>query len=170
MRCRFATAPDVNGAEMPTDAGFRDFEYYLLFIFLFPVSALDIKHKQIPAVLISAAIVVFIFLGVTRDGVPDYQIYTACVIGYSYIYFLHVFSKGKIGLGDAKISALIALVLGLKLWIWALIFASMLGIMYGAVSVRLKKLELDSKIPYAPFLTLGCYLVLLLKNLRVYLI
>jgi prepilin signal peptidase PulO-like enzyme (type II secretory pathway) len=118
--------------------------------------------------LISVALIVFIFLGNIQDKVPDYQIYARCVIGYSYIYILCVLSKGKIGLGDAMISALIALVLGLKSWIWALIFASMFGIIYGAVLMKCKMLTIDSKIPYAPFLTLGCCLVLLLRNLLIF--
>jgi leader peptidase (prepilin peptidase) / N-methyltransferase len=148
---------------MPLDARLIEFEYLLLFVFLFPVSILDIKYRRIPSTLVSVGIVVFIFLGVTQDEVPDYRIYARCVIGYMYVYVLFAVSKGKIGLGDAKISALIALVLGLKLWIWMFIFASMFGIMYGSVFVKLKMLDMDSRIPYVPFLTLGCCLVLLLK-------
>ena len=139
-----------------------EFEYYLLFVFLFPALVLDIKYKQIPGMLISVAIVVFIFLGVMQDKLPDYLVYINFFIGYAYIYVLFVVSKGKIGLGDAKISALIALVLGLKLWIWALLFASMFGIIYGTIFIKLKLLNVDSKIPFAPFLSLGCYLSLFL--------
>ena len=139
-----------------------EFEYYLLFVILFPALVLDIKYKQIPGMLISVAIVVFIFLGVMQDKLPDYLVYINFFIGYAYIYVLFVVSKGKIGLGDAKISALIALVLGLKLWIWALLFASMFGIIYGTIFIKLKLLNVDSKIPFAPFLSLGCYLSLFL--------
>jgi leader peptidase (prepilin peptidase) / N-methyltransferase len=154
----------MKGAEMPLDASFTDFEYSLLFVFLYPVSIHDIKYRRIPPMLMGVAVVLFIFLGVTRDKAPDYMIYARIVIGYAYIYALFIISKGKIGMGDAKVSALIALALGFKLWIWTFIFASMFGIMYGSVFVKLELLEMDSKIPYVPFLTLGCYLVLLLKN------
>jgi leader peptidase (prepilin peptidase) / N-methyltransferase len=139
-----------------------EFEYYLLFVILFPALVLDIKYKQIPGMLISVAIVVFIFIGVMQDRLPDYLVYINCFIGYAYIYVLFVVSKGKIGLGDAKISALIALVLGLKLWVWALLFASMFGIIYGTIFIKLKILNVYSKIPFAPFLSLGCYLSLFL--------
>jgi leader peptidase (prepilin peptidase) / N-methyltransferase len=139
-----------------------EFEYYLLFVILFPALVLDIKYKQIPGMLVSAAIVVFILLGVIQDKVPDYLVYVNCFIGYTYVYVLFVISKGKIGLGDAKLSALIALALGLKLWVWALMFASMFGIIYGAIFIKLKILTVNSKIPFAPFLSLGCYLSLFL--------
>lgn len=112
----------------------------------------------------SVGIVVFFFIHAVRNRQPDFAAYVSCFAGYIYIYILFAFSRGKIGLGDATISALIASAVGLELWIWTLLLASLFGLAYGSVSIAVRYETSDGKIPFAPFLSLGCYITLLLKN------
>ena len=78
-----------------------------------------------------------------------------CTIGFVFIFALWFFSRGKIGLGDAKLSALIALVLGLNGWIAAIFIASASGLVLGLVLIKLGKLEKKEAIPFGPFMAFG---------------
>ncbi len=65
-------------------------------------------------------------------------------IGFVFIFALWFFSRGKIGLGDAKLSALIALVLGLNGWIAAIFIASASGLVLGLALIKLGKFRTRS--------------------------
>ncbi|HEB31967.1 MAG TPA: prepilin peptidase [Spirochaetes bacterium] len=83
-------------------------------------------------------------------------------IGFVFIFVLWFFSRGKIGLGDAKLSALIALILGLNGWIAAIFIASASGLVLGLALIKLGKLEKKEAIPFGPFLAFGAILAFLL--------
>jgi leader peptidase (prepilin peptidase)/N-methyltransferase len=76
-------------------------------------------------------------------------------VGFVFIFILWIFSRGKIGLGDAKLSALIAVVLGLNGWIAAIFIASTSGLVAGLALVKMGKIEKKEPIPFGPFLALG---------------
>ena len=88
-----------------------------------------------------------------------------CIIGFTFIFVLWFIFKGKIGLGDAKLSALLALVLDLNGWIIALFIASSTGLIYGVIWIKLRKKSRKEKIPFGPFLALGGISALLLQIL-----
>ena len=91
----------------------------------------------------------------TDDGAPKGK----HVIGFE------VCTSDECGLGDAKLSALIAVVLGLNKWIIAVFIASASGLILGLILIKLGKIDKKTRIPFGPFLAFGAVLSFLLKNL-----
>ena len=86
------------------------------------------------------------------------------VIGFIFIWLFWLISKGKIGRGDAKLSALISLFLGLWGWLLAIFVASFFGLLFVLIKVRCGKMTVKEGIPFAPFLILGGIASFFLKN------
>jgi leader peptidase (prepilin peptidase)/N-methyltransferase len=74
------------------------------------------------------------------------------------LFFLSIvlISKEKwMGIGDAKLGALIGIFLGWPKIIPALFFSFFVGSIFGIFLIILKKKSLKSEIPFAPFLVSG---------------
>jgi len=90
------------------------------------------------------------------------------VIGYGlirmvdYIYFKVKKQRG-IGQGDAKLLAAIGAILGWQAIFPILFFASILGLMFGLVMMKIQNLKLQTPIPFGPFLSLFASLFILAK-------
>lgn len=75
-------------------------------------------------------------------------------IAFSLFYALVFFSKETwMGMGDAWLALIIGLVLGWKLLLPALTLAFGVGALVGLVLIALKKKEMQSRIPFGPFLS-----------------
>ena len=88
------------------------------------------------------------------------EILSATFIGGGIFWLLFQFSKGKwIGGGDVKIGFLIGMLSGTPVnAILLLFFASLLGTLYSApLLMKDKKSKSSLKIPFGPFLLIGCY-------------
>ena len=85
--------------------------------------------------------------------------------GFLFIFVLWFFSRGKIGLGDAKLSAFMAVVLGFIGWITAIFFASLTGLIFGLILIKLGKIDKKERIPFGPFLASGAILSFLIKDI-----
>ncbi|MBN2443097.1 MAG: prepilin peptidase [Spirochaetales bacterium] len=131
--------------------------------FLIPIVYHDIRRKRIPDVYtitgcLSLLLIRFLFF-------QNYFIFIDGAIGYIFIWLLWYFTDDKIGLGDAKLSGLIALGLGLIGWCIALFWASFTGVIVGSVLIALKKLKKEESIPFAPFFALGGIISFFTKDL-----
>ena len=76
-------------------------------------------------------------------------------MGFVFIWIVWYVSRGKIGLGDAKLSGLIALFLGLSGWILALLLASLAGLAWAGIRIGRGEMTKKDRIPFAPFLGAG---------------
>jgi leader peptidase (prepilin peptidase)/N-methyltransferase len=133
----------------------RWIELLVLMGFLVPISIEDIRFRRIPDALVLPAIGVFVLKRVVYGEDQVYLLLLYGSLGFVFILFLNILYKGKIGLGDGKLSALFAIVLGLKGWLLVLFIASSVGLIYGVLRMKLGGMKREEKIPYAPFLTLG---------------
>jgi Flp pilus assembly protein protease CpaA len=140
---------------------------HLLWVAVFvQIVGFDLKHRLILNRVTYPAIVVALALSTVSPGLTIWRSLAGAVgIG---LFFLiqNVVSRGSIGLGDAKLGALIGAVCGIGLdlnhigAVYAVIYAVFLG---GAVAVLLLVLRLRSlkdPIPYGPFLCAGASLIL----------
>jgi len=84
-------------------------------------------------------------------------------VGFSFIWLFFMFSKGRIGLGDAKLSAFISIIVGVWAWALAIFFASFSGLLFILVMIKLQKVTKEESIPFAPFLVFGGVISFLLK-------
>jgi leader peptidase (prepilin peptidase) / N-methyltransferase len=134
------------------------FRLPLFLLFAVPISIFDIHEFRIPDVLTKSGIALFLLL---RFLVPGGSILTAaveCAAGFTAFWLIHRFTKGRMGLGDAKYSALIAAAVGMASWFLALFIASVAGILFALALMSMRKADRQTRIPFAPFLSLGAAL------------
>ncbi|MBN2736568.1 MAG: prepilin peptidase [Spirochaetales bacterium] len=136
-----------------TFADWLSFGVFLLFSV--PIIIHDLKEQQIPDIyLILCTVTLLVFRWfISKDSSLFFLLHM--FIGFLLIFVLWYFSHGKIGLGDAKLSAVIALFLGFEGWLFSMILASLLGSMAGAILLFKKKLKENEGIPFAPFMIIG---------------
>jgi prepilin signal peptidase PulO-like enzyme (type II secretory pathway) len=130
---------------------------------LAPIFYYDIRERRIPDVLTFSGIAALLAcrLAAGRFSAVDLA---AGLVGFGAIGAFWLFSRGRIGLGDAKLSALLALLLGLWGWILAVFLASFTGILCCLVMMALGRMSGRESIPFAPFLILGAAASFFLKD------
>jgi leader peptidase (prepilin peptidase)/N-methyltransferase len=127
----------------------------------------DLKHRLILDRITYPAIVVAVVLSAVTPGLSFTRSLTGGVVIGGFFLLFHLLSRRGIGLGDAKLGALIGAVTGLGLdsashlqAIYAVTGGIFLG---GAVALLLlvtRVRSLKDPIPYGPFLCAGAVLVL----------
>ncbi len=138
-----------------------------------PASIIDVKYRIIPdwCVISGSVILFFLRLYISRDVL---LIISLDMFSGPFIFMMiRLISRGKLGMGDVKFSALMGLFLGFPGWFAALSAASFLGLLFAAAGCIAGALNKTSRIPFAPFLTagsIGVYLLtpLILRNTAVY--
>ena len=127
-------------------------EYILFIILLIPVIYYDIKEKHIPDFFILLGIVVLFSFKIIVYKAFSFLLLFNPVIGFCIIWIIWYFSKGKIGLGDAMLSAYLAMATGLIGLLTTLLLASLSGIIFFLTMTVFKRLTLRESIPFGPFL------------------
>lgn len=145
----------------------RGLAIHLLWIAVFvQIVGFDLKHRLILNRVTYPAVAVALALSVVSPGLTIFSSLGGCVVILLFFVFQNVISRGSIGLGDAKLGALVGAVAGISLdynhigAVYAVIYAIFLG---GAVAVLLLILRLrrlKDPIPYGPFLCAGAALIL----------
>ena len=130
--------------------------------FLASILYYDIKEKKIPDLLTFSGMLAILIVRLLQGSFSPWCLIDAFV-GFSLIWLFFIFSKGRIGLGDAKLSAFIAIIVGVWAWVLAIFFASFSGLLFMLVMIKLKKVTKKESIPFAPFLVLGGVISVLLK-------
>ncbi len=133
----------------------NDIEFTAFVVFAIPIMYYDIKEKRIPDILLCLCFIVILVIRVLITKNFSFWNLLETLIGFTFIWLFWLFSKGKIGLGDAKFSALICLLLGLWGWILAIFLASFSGLLVAFIRIRFGKMAEKEAIPFAPFLSLG---------------
>ena len=146
------------------------FVYYAFLCALFIASVIDLEHRLIPdEISISGAVI-----GVGLAFIPNSKITPLNAIigagaGFLVIFLVaelyYIFTKREgMGLGDAKLLAMIGAFLGWRS-LWLVIFlGSLLGIIFGLVAILMKGEGRFYKIPFGPFLALGTFVSLYLSE------
>ncbi|MDC7220187.1 MAG: A24 family peptidase [Spirochaetales bacterium] len=130
----------------------------LLIFFAAPLSYYDFKYNRIPNLLSLGSwlsgLVVSFFL--KELPLQNYLLGSAmALISYLLIYLL---SSKKLGWGDIKLSLFLGGIGGWAGWLITNFIASLTGIIYYLLIVRLGKSDIKTPIPFAPFLCLGALL------------
>lgn len=143
--------------------------YGLLCSLLIVITVYDLKHKIIPDILslvfgIFAFIGIFIFdhgyLSLHWPSLSDFLAGFVLSVPFALLWLL---SRGKwMGLGDGKLLVGLGFMLGMLGVLSAVIFAFWAGGIIGIfLLIFSKKYGRKSEVPFAPFLVLGAFLVLL---------
>jgi leader peptidase (prepilin peptidase)/N-methyltransferase len=130
---------------------------------LLVISIVDIKTRKIPDLLVLGGFVIFFCTKIFLNKDLSFWLILDTAVGFLSIFCLWLLTKGGIGLGDAKLSALLGFLLGIYHWVIALLVASVTGLLVCAVLLILKKIERKQGIPFAPFLAIGGIVSYVLK-------
>ncbi|MFW6288337.1 MAG: prepilin peptidase [Spirochaetota bacterium] len=117
-----------------------------------PIAVVDIRHRRIPdTVVLPAILAVVVARFLLGHGVV--VILFDLLLGGSAFFVVRLLTRGMLGWGDVKYSALMCVAIGPWGWFVALALSCVAaGGWYGWLAVRGRALE---AIPFAPFLVIG---------------
>lgn len=69
--------------------------------------------------------------------------------------------KEAMGLGDVKLMAMVGALLGWKTALFSIMMASIIGSVVGVLFILMKRLKMESRIPFGPFLSLGTFIFMM---------
>ena len=127
----------------------------LLILVTVPVTIIDLRYKKIPDVITYPGIILLLIIKTAVYRVPIYSSVILLVAGFVPFFLIWYFTKGKMGLGDAKLSAFLCLVLGLEGWFLMVFISSSTALIFALYMLWRKKIDRNARIPYGPFLSLG---------------
>ncbi len=139
-------------------------EVCLLLMFAIPITVTDIRQYRIPDVLTATGILFFAAFNLARGEASIGSLALSCGLGFGLFWLIHLVSRGKMGMGDAKYSALLAVAAGTLPWLVGLFIASLAGLAFAGVAIGLFHRDRRAPIPFAPFLTLGAVLAIVFRG------
>lgn len=132
--------------------------YVVMVSLLIIVTVSDIEYKIVPDVVLLTFLPILFVLRMLYPMTVWYEHVLGAILGFAFMYFIAWYGKKRfkrdaLGGGDIKLYFLIGLFLGMQLVFLSLFFASILGIIFGKVTM--KKIN---PIPFVPFIFGGVLL------------
>lgn len=131
------------------------------------LAAVDLKTMRIPNRIVlpaTAAAVLLAFIGGFEVGLKSFF---SALVAYLLFVVLNLLSRGQVGMGDAKLGALLGAGLGLFGWN-ALMLGVSLGFVFGGIAALLKLIaargkNLRASFAYGPYLVAGALAVIVVS-------
>jgi prepilin signal peptidase PulO-like enzyme (type II secretory pathway) len=123
--------------------------------FFLLVAIIDLKYRLVLNVLVYPAMAVTLLFHSMPPGWDTLITLLGGMFGLAPFLLMAWLRPGELGAGDVKLAALIGLVVGFPLVVYALIVAVLAGGITTLVLLLTRRWNLESHIPYAPFLCLG---------------
>ena len=137
------------------------------------LGAVDLVHHRLPDALTLPAIpITLVLIGVTEFAAPATGnvltgLIVAGVLGGAF-WALSAISPRAMGRGDVKLVPSLALMTGyvsVAAGVLAVVIAFVLGALVALLGLLVRRLSLNSAIPFGPYLLAGCWLVLVFPEL-----
>ncbi|TLY40078.1 MAG: prepilin peptidase, partial [Nitrospirae bacterium] len=134
--------------------------YAVLFSALLVITYIDLSHQIIPNVITLPGITLGLLCAATILPVKLLDSVLGALLGYGIPWGLanaYLLLRGRqgMGLGDAKLLAMIGAFLGWKPMLLTVMVGSAVGSVVGLVLIALKRVRRDQYLPFGPFLALG---------------
>ncbi len=130
--------------------------YTVLFTFLSVIFFYDLLYKEIPDRFSIPAIIIAIIMAVITGTPTILSIGIALLIIVLFFGGQIVISRGAwLGGGDLRLGVLMAVILGWKVMILALILSYIIGAVLSLILIATKKANRKTAIPFGPFLIIG---------------
>ncbi|NOY09346.1 MAG: hypothetical protein GXP33_10960 [Spirochaetes bacterium] len=123
----------------------------------------DIKERIIPDICIIAGILALISVRIFIEKTFTFRIFMDLFAGFSVFWLLRIFSKGKLGMGDVKLSAFLAMLLGIPVWIFSMMIASLSGTILFLAMLIAGRIGKRDSIAFAPFISFGAIIGFFLR-------
>ncbi len=145
---------------------------YLLIIscLLIIIFVYDLKHYIIPdKIVYSAILIVFLYQIIFNlpparlcfQSANFYSSFLTAFLAAGFFFLIWLISRGKwMGFGDVKLSFLIGLFLGFPQVVVSLFSAFFIGAIIGLILIIFRKKNLQSQVPFGPFLVTGTFIAL----------
>ncbi len=138
------------------DRLYEDVIYFFPFIIFSGVACVtDIRYRRIPDWIVLSAVITLSVFRIFLSDDSEGRILPDILAGPVIFMAVRLFTKGKLGMGDVKFSALMGVFNGFPEWFFATAIASFLGLLFAVAGLITGKLNKKSRIPFAPFLTAG---------------
>ena len=143
--------------------------YALLFSALLVITCIDLSHQIIPNVITLPGIALGLVSAATVLPVGLLDSVLGTVLGYGIPWGLanaYLLLRGRpgMGLGDAKLLAMIGAFLGWKPVLLTVMVGATVGSVVGLVMIALKQVRRDQYLPFGPFLALGAIVSLFFQS------
>jgi leader peptidase (prepilin peptidase)/N-methyltransferase len=131
-------------------------------VFLLAVMVIDLEHRRVLNVMLAPAAGAALFVSLL-PGAPDLlQALLGGALGFGVFLLLGLLSRGAIGAGDIKLAGVIGLMVGYPSVVTALLVGVGLGGVVAAILLITRRAGRKSTMAYAPYLSAGAMIVLLL--------
>lgn len=119
----------------------------------------DLAYMLIPDKFLIAFGIPLLILRIIEPLEPWWDSYVGAVLGFSILLLIAIISKGGMGGGDIKLFLVIGLVLGSLHSLVVLGLASVIGLIFGIISLRLTKAGRKTPIPFGPSIAIAAVIV-----------
>ncbi|MHB9094399.1 MAG: prepilin peptidase [Eubacteriales bacterium] len=124
-------------------------------------SFIDIDYKIIPNRLVLTGLFLGTVIGAARADAGLAFIGLGFAAGFGLMFLVAVVSRGQMGLGDVKLSAVMGVFLGWKAVLVAIFFAFTGGALYGLFLMAVMGQSRKTAVPFGPFLAVAAVLSVL---------
>lgn len=136
--------------------------FWFYTVYFLTVLVIDLEHRRVLDVMSGPAALAALLLAGSR-GLPALgNAVLGGAIGLGLFSLAALLSRGKLGMGDVKLAAVIGLATGYPHVVPALFLGILLGGLASLVLLSAGRISLKSYIAYAPYLCLGALVVLFL--------
>lgn len=128
----------------------------ILFISLLVIITVsDIAYMLIPDKILLFFLIPLIILRVFSPLTPWWDSLVGAVVGFGLLLLIAVLSKGGMGGGDIKLFFVIGIVLGLVPTLVTLFLASIIGTVFGVITLKIAKKGRKTPIPFGPSIAIA---------------
>jgi leader peptidase (prepilin peptidase)/N-methyltransferase len=128
----------------------------LLFIsMLVIITVSDLAYMLIPDKILLFFLIPIIVSRIFSPLTPWWDSLVGAVVGFGLLFFIALVSKGGMGGGDIKLFFVIGLVLGTVNTLLTLFLASIIGTVFGIISLRIAKKGRKTPIPFGPSIAIA---------------
>ena len=135
--------------------------YATLMALLVALAAIDLRHRTLPNALTLPGLATGLLFAAAGWTVGLRAAVAGALVGALAVVALALASRGGVGMGDAKLLAMIGAYLGPWVAAGALVWGSLAGTIVGIGLVLARKVGLREPVPFGPFLALGALLAAL---------
>lgn len=126
---------------------------------LLVMTVIDLEHMVLPdkinAVGTAAGI---LFAALAWSEITVWQAVIGAIVGYGVVWFIHLLSRGGMGMGDAKFLAMVGTFMGFPAVLYTLFAASVTGLAIGGLLILMGRHRRGAPLPFGPFLAVGAFI------------
>lgn len=151
--------------------------YLVMSSILIVIFVYDFRSMEIPMTVVWSGVIMALLYSIYADWTGfgaghkflEFRTFAGVVggaVAFLFFFLISYFSKERwMGMGDAYVGLLIGLVVGWPLILLALTSSFTIGAVFGLMLIALGKKTMQSQVPFAPFLVLGTFCVIILDKI-----